>query len=161
MNDFVAGLLLLGFGVFLATSNAVTDGEAATNVSQYLVGADTYLRVLGLLIAALSIVLAVRAINFKKTQETGAFVFVLKLETVLTVILLIIYIILLPKVGFRIITFFLTFFLTCLYMRKEFNGSQFTRRLIIRKGLIALIFSLILVAVVYLIFTKLLKAALP
>jgi hypothetical protein len=161
MNDFISGLLLLGFGIFLMTSDAIVEGEAATNVSSYLVGADTYLRLLGLLVAFFSAVLIVRSINYKKVKETEAFGFVIKLESLLTVIALIVYIVFLPVIGFGITTFFLSLFLTCLYMRKENKGQQFTRRMILKKFLIALIFSLILVIAVYCIFTKVLQASLP
>jgi hypothetical protein len=160
MNDFIVGLFLVFFGIFLMTSKSIIEGEEPTNVASYL-SATTYLKLLGFLMVLLSCILIARSINFKKAKETEPFHLEFKLETNLTVIAVFFYILVLRKIGFIITTFIFTLFVVFLYMRKENEGQQWTKPLVIKKFTTAFIFSFVLVIVVYLIFTKLMLATLP
>ena len=161
MNDFILGLVLMAGGLWLMLSKNITEGRIIASQRQGWLQADTYIRVLGGLVFFLAVLMVIRAINFKKEANTQAFSFNISKESFLTFIGLILFLILLRPLGFSITTFLFTFSIASLYMLKETKYKELTRRDKIRQFIILAVFSLILVALVYLIFARLLLVILP
>jgi hypothetical protein len=161
MNDFIIGIVLMAVSVWLLVSKNITEGRIIDNEGGAFVRADMYIRMLGGLMFFLAFLIVIRSINFKKAAETKGFSFTITLESFLTILALVLFIILLKPVGFGITTFLFTFFEVCLYMRKENQGKGLSRRELIKKTVFAGIFSLILVVIVYLVFVKVLLVILP
>lgn len=161
MNDCIGGVVLMAASVFLLVSKNITEGRIVTGQGGFFVRADTYIRMLGGLMFFLAFLMIIRSINFKKIAETKGFVFVITKESLCTVAALIVFLLLLKPLGFAITTFLFSFFIVCLYMRKENRDKGLSRRDWIKKTVFAGVFSLILVVVVYLVFAKLLLVTLP
>jgi uncharacterized protein YqhQ len=161
MNDFIGGIALGAFSIFLLVSKNITEGHIVTGRGGIFVRADTYVRMLGGLMLFLSFLMAVRSINFKKAAETRAFTFVVTRESLLTVAALLGFIVLVNPLGFLVTTFLFSFAVICLYAHKENEGKELGRRRIIKKTVIAGVFSLVLVGVVYVLFSMVLMVVLP
>ena len=161
MNDLIGGALLLIVGVWLMVSKNITEGRILQSQSQGIIRADTYIRMLGGLVAFLAFLMIVRAINFKREAETKAFEFHISKESLCTFLGLIGFIVLLKPVGFAVSTFLFSFFIVSLYMAREIKDKGLSRREKIKKFAFAGVFSFVLVLVVYLIFAKVLLVMLP
>ena len=160
MNDFVAGLCLVGFSIYLMIGKSVIIGRLPPGTTSY-VSAEDYIRGVGVFLFVLASIMTVRSINFKRETETSALGFEFKLESVLTMVAVFLYIIFLRRLGFLVTAIIFTIFITCLYIRKENLGQKLTRQEILKKFAFAVVFSLVLVATVYFIFTRLMYAHLP
>ena len=161
MNDLIGGSLLCAGGLWLIFSKSITEGRILTSQNQGIIRADTYIRMLGGLVAFLALLMIVRSINFRGNGEAKAFQFHITKESFLTLAALIAFIVLLKPLGFAITTFLFTFFIVSIYMLREIRDKGLSRKQKIRKFIIAAIFSFILVFVVYLIFSKVLLVMLP
>ncbi|MDR1933388.1 MAG: tripartite tricarboxylate transporter TctB family protein [Spirochaetales bacterium] len=164
MNDCVIGIALLGVGIFIVQYKSIVKGQISDSAGGYLVRPDVYVRMIGVLLIICSLILVVKSINFRRSAETRGFHFVVTKEVALTGLSLLLYAALLEPVGFNITTFLLTLFLTCMYMRKEKMGEgnpPITRRVVIRSLIVATIYSVAMVIIVYLIFAKALNVILP
>jgi hypothetical protein len=164
VNDFIIGVALLGFGVFIVCYKNIVKGRISESVGGYLVRPDVYVRMIGVLLIVCSLILVIKSINFRRAGETKGFRFVMSREVALTALALILYSLALEPAGFAISTFLLTMFLTCLYMRKELAGARNPSappRLTTRSLLIAAAYSVAMVIVVYVMFAKVLNVVLP
>jgi hypothetical protein len=161
MNDFIGGILLGAVSVFLMVSKHIVEGRLVTGKGGTFVRADTYIKMLGGLMFFLAFIMVIRSINFKRTAETKGFTFTITKESLLTIVALLIYTVVLKLMGFALTTFLFSFFIVCLYMRKENQGKELSRRQIIKKVIVAGVFSVILVGVVYVLFSKVLMVVLP
>jgi hypothetical protein len=161
MNDFISGIMLTAASVWLLVSKNITEGRITTGEGGIFVRADMYIRILGGLMFFLAFLMVIRSINFKKAGEAKGFSFTITKESLLTVAALVVFILVLKPVGFAITTFLFSFFVVCLYMHKENSGKNLTRREVIKKAAFAFGFSLVLVAIVYLVFAKVLLVTLP
>ncbi|MDR1862360.1 MAG: tripartite tricarboxylate transporter TctB family protein [Treponema sp.] len=164
MNDFIIGITLCAAGLYIVFTNDIVQGTANVGQAGIWIRPDVYVRFVGGLLAFFSAVLAIKAINFKKTAETTGLRFFLCRETAFTAIALVAYAFFLTRIGFAVSTFLLTFFLVCLFMKKEKSGlgkPLSGKREILKDILIAVIFSIVLVIVVWFIFSKILYVALP
>jgi hypothetical protein len=161
MNDFIGGLALIAGSMWLLASKSITTGRIATGKGGLFVRADVYIRMLGGLMLFLAILMVIRSINFKKEAETKAFFFNITKESLLSFVALIVFCIALKPVGFAITTFALTFFLVCLYMNRENADKNYTPQQKKKRVLFAAVFSLILLVLVYFIFSNVLLVTLP
>ena len=161
MNDFIAGILLMAGGLWLMLSKTIIEGRILKSQSQGLIRPDTYIRILGVLVFFLAALMVIRSINFKKEAETKAFVFHGTKEGFLTLVALILFVALLKPLGFMVVTPLLTFFIVCIYMLKETKDQGLTRREMIKKFVVAGVYSIVLVWVVYLLFSKIMLVSLP
>lgn len=164
VNDAVIGTLLLILGIFILTTKHVMLGTADTGSGGVLVRPDVYVRLIGGCIAFFAFVLIVKSINFRKLKETAGFSFALNKEVVLTVVALILYVLALPVVRFFASTFLLLFFLTHLYMQKELSSEADAApslKIFVRRSPAAAAYSMVLTIAVFLIFSYVLKVALP
>jgi hypothetical protein len=164
VNDCIIGIALLALGVYVLTTNDIVQGNIATSAGGPLVRPDVYVRLIGGCMAFFAAILVIKAINFSGAAETRGFHFVISRETALTIAALIVYTLLLPLIGFAVSTFLLIFFLTCLYIRKEKSGAgkAVPAGKTLRRDLgVALAYSALLDLAVYLLFSRVLKVALP
>jgi hypothetical protein len=164
VNDFVIGIALLGLGIFIASYENIVRGRISESVGGYLVRPDVYVRMIGVLLIACSLILVIKSINFRHSGKTEGFRFVMTREVALTGLSLLLYAVLLEPAGFAVSTFLLTMFLTCLYMRKEQAGAEKpspAARLDARSLAFAAAYSVAMVIAVYLLFVKVLNVVLP
>jgi hypothetical protein len=159
VNDVIIGAALLIVGVFITFYDNIIKGTVSDSVGGYLVRPDVYVRMIGVLLAVCSLILILKAINFKRVAETEGFQFVMTKEVALTGLSLLLYAVLLDPVGFYITTFLLTMFLTLMYMRLERKGEG--QGLVRRNVIVAAIYSVVMVIVIHLIFAKVLNVILP
>jgi hypothetical protein len=153
---------MIGLGMFIILSDKIVQGKAMLPLNGGIfVRPDIYIRLLGGIIIFLAILMLIKSINFSKVAETKGFKIIVSRAGLLTMGALIAYTLVLTSAGFFISTFALSMFLVCLYMYEEQGGVKITRSQIFKKILIALLFSIILVAVVYLLFSKVLYVSLP
>jgi hypothetical protein len=180
-NDFIIGLALLALGIYVLLTDDIVTGNISTGDGGLLVRPDVYVRLIGALLAFFSLVLTVKSINFTRLARARAqargLEFTLSREVVATVAALAVYALLLDftakikyyfyfpdGVGFFIATFLLIAFLTLTYIRKErySDGIKGVPREVIRRELIiTFIYTIILDAVVWVIFSKVLFVSLP
>jgi hypothetical protein len=164
VNDFIIGIALLGFGIFITCYKSIVRGRISESVGGYLVRPDVYVRMIGVLLIVCSLILVIKSINFRRAAETKGLRFVMTWEVALTALALILYSVALESVGFAVSTFLLTMFLTCLYMRKERMGGEnppATPRLTARSLIVSAAYSVAMVIVVYVMFAKVLNVVLP
>jgi putative tricarboxylic transport membrane protein len=160
VNDFIIGILLLGFGIFIATYKDIVKGTISDSVGGILVRPDVYVRMVSVLLIICSLILVLKSINYRRSGKTEGFRFVMTKEVALTGISLLLYAALLEPVGFYVSTFLLTLFLTCMYMRRERSGEgkpPLSKKAVI----VAAVYSIAMVIVVHLVFAKVLKVILP
>jgi hypothetical protein len=163
MNDLISGGVLLLFGLYLCFAGNIIQGKVFTPPGGLFVRADVYIRMLGVLVAVCASCILLRGINFKKSSKTEPFAFVVTRENGLTAAALGLFVFALPRIGFVVSTFTLTLFLVLLYGRKERQAAKknLTRQEFIKTLVFGVIFSILLVIVVYLVFAKLLYVTLP
>lgn len=162
MNDLILGILMIGVSAFLFFGK-ITEQEVQTSQGGFLARSDIWLRMMAVFLFAVSVVLIIRSINFKKEEIAEKFSFYIDSTVIATIIALIVYAIALPLLGFFFTTFVITLYLVLLYSIKE-QGLKFTA---VPKGawgklaLKSLITAAVLLIVFWLIFGKLLAIQLP
>ena len=162
MNDFCVVILVTAIGLFLCFSDRIV-GMPVTGIPAggILVRADMYIRLLGGMLLFLSLLLFIRNLNFNKSAQTEALHFPITPQAVLTIISLVVYTLLLPRLGFALNTFLISFFLVFLYMRIENKNQPLTRPILVRMLLTNIVFSASLVALIYVLFGMVLRVSLP
>ena len=164
MNDFIIGLALLALGCYVLFTDKVVFGNVAKSGGGPLVHPVVYVRLIGGILTFLSAVLVLKSLNWTRKAEVIPFRFILTPHIGLTVAALIIYTFLLPRIGFAVSTFMLNFFLTCLFLHRERTGEDkppLARKDIIRSLVNITIYSILLLIVIYFLFTKVLYVDLP
>ena len=162
INDFLVVIFMAALGVFLCVSDKVVEGNLTNlHAGGILVRADMYIRLIGGILILLAVLLFIKNLNFNKSVETEGFKFNTSVQSLLTIVSLIIYTLFLHRIGFAIDTFLLSFFLVFMYMKKENKDVAMTRPVLVRMLIMTCVFSLLLVIVVYVIFGKLLYVSLP
>ena len=162
MNDFVLGILMVAFSAFLIFGR-ITEMEVQNGQGGFFARSDIWLGAMGVLLLITAVLLIIRSINFKKLEDVSPLNFYMDSTVIGTTLSLIVYAIALPKLGFFITTYVVTFYLVLLYSVKE-NGYKFTTvpknvlgKMIIRAVIVSAIFLVILLFV----FGKLLAVQLP
>jgi len=161
MNDFCAVILMTAIGCFLCFSDKIV-GQKVTGIPAggIFVRADMYIRILGGFLLFLSALLFIKNLNFKKSESTPLHIPITS-QAVLTILSLIIYTAVLRYIGFALATFLVSFFLVFLYMKIESKNQTLTRPIIIRMLLTDAVFSIGLVALIYVLFGMFLRVSLP
>jgi formate hydrogenlyase subunit 3/multisubunit Na+/H+ antiporter MnhD subunit len=163
-NDFVIGLALMCVGVFIVFTDKVVQGQVTTGNGGFWVRPDTFVRLIGGLLAFFSVTLVLKSINWAKSKETKGFVFLVCRENIITVAALVLYIALLNIIHFFAATFLLLFFLTIIYYKKEISAVEKERpekKVIVKRFVIAAVYSVILTIAVHWIFSQVLHVSLP
>lgn len=164
INDFFIGMVLLVIGIYVIFTKDIVHGVIPILTGGPLTRPDVYVRLIGGFLAFCAAILVIRSINFQGTTDIKKIRFILSKEVVFTVVSLIIYTVLLTRIGFFASTFLFTYFLTCMYLRKEKTGPgkpPLTRKGIIRDLITIFVYSALLVLAVYLLFTRVLFVQLP
>jgi len=162
MNDFCTVILMTSIGLFLVFSDSIVGRKVTTIPAGGIwVRADMYLRLLGGFLLFLSILLFIKNLNFNKNAKTEALKIPVTPQAVITILSLVVYTALLRPLGFALDTFLVSFFLVALYMKIENKGKVITRPMLLRMLLIDLLFSVGLVAIIYVLFGIVLRVSLP
>jgi hypothetical protein len=161
-NDFVLGLLMSCVSLYLILIK-VTEKKVPTPQGGFLSRSDIWLKMIAVLLLVVSLILIIRSINFKKEESINKFCFHITSTEVCVIVSLILYALILPKLGFFISTFLITFYLVALFSVKEegYNFSSVPKKRITNICIKGLITSGILLVVFWFIFGKLLAVQLP
>ena len=163
-NDFIIGLALLVLGCYVLLTDKIVFGNVMKTSGGPLVHPVIYVRLLGGILTFLAAILVLKSLNWSRKAEVIPFRFLLTPHISLTVVALVIYTFLLSRIGFAVSTFLLNFFLTCLFLHRERTGEGQAlpgKRDIIRTLIIVTIYSILLLIVIYILFTKVLYVDLP
>jgi len=163
MNDLVLGVLSIVLGIYLLTSKNIVKNDVATGAGGPFAQAGTYVDLLAGILLVLAVVLVVKSFNFKKSDNVTGFTFLWNKEIVITAISLILYTILLPIIGFTITTLALLLLLVSVFSAKEITRGErkLTKAEKKKVLLLAVVFSLVMLLVIYVVFSVLLKVTLP
>ena len=154
---------MLVLGLYIIFNKGIIKNNVALNTGGIFARADVYIRMIAGLIAFLAFLLILKSINFSKSKEVKGFIFVMNKEIALTALSLVVYTFVLPRIGFTISTSVLMFFLVFMLSVRELTGGErkLTRKELHKLLLISVIYTIVLVVVVYLVFSKLLGVSLP
>lgn len=161
-NDFVLSILMLGVSAFLCFGKIVQN-VPATSQGGLLARSDVWIRMIAIYLAIVAVILLITSINFRRSEQTEGFKFMLDSTIISTVVGLVLYTVLLPILGFFICTFAMTLFLVVMYTVRE-EGRQFRsldKRVTLRVGLKGVITAAVLLAVFWFVFARLLGIQLP
>jgi hypothetical protein len=163
MNDLVLGVLSIILAIYLLTSKNIVKNDVATGAGGPFAQAGTYVDLLAGILLILAAVLVIKSFNFKKTDNVTGFTFLWNKEIVITAISLILYTILLPIIGFTITTLALLLVLVTVFSTKEITRGERKLTKAERKKvlLLSVVFSLVMLLVIYVVFSVLLKVTLP
>lgn len=162
VNDFVIGLALLVLGCYVLLTDNIIFGVVPRMGGG--IHPEAYVRLIGGILTGLSAILVLRSLNWRRSAQVIRFRFIITRHIVLTVVSLVAYTFLLPRIGFVISTFLLNFFLSCLFLHRERTGegqAPFEKKEIIRSLINITIYSVVLLIVIYLLFTRVLFVNLP
>ena len=163
-NDFVIGIALLALGIYILLTKKIVFGNVMQTSGGPLVHPEVYVRLLGGILTFLAAILVLKSLNWRRSAELTPFRFLITPHIFLTVVALVLYTFLLPRIGFAVSTFSLNFFLTCLFLHRERTGegkATLERKSIIRSLIHITIFSIILLIIIYILFTRVLYVDLP
>ena len=136
-NDFVLAVLMLALSLFLLLYPNITSNIPSVSMGGYFTRPDVYIRMLALFLAAASLALLIRSLNLgRKSQQTSGFHFTINSTVIMTVAALLLYCALLPVAD---------------YSKKELT----------KYAVIDVVYTGCMVAVLWLVFAKLLGVRLP
>lgn len=160
-NDLLLSLLMGGIGIFLLVNKSIIKGKS-NGMGGYWAQADTYIRLLAVMLLALAVLQLLYAIDFKLSDEHKPLNIPINREIVITACCLILYALLLPKLTFFPCTLAMNIILCGTFQMKENSGVGDGSRKLSTKQIIAnLIYSVLLTLALWVVFTKLLKCVLP
>ncbi|MDR2132209.1 MAG: tripartite tricarboxylate transporter TctB family protein [Clostridiales Family XIII bacterium] len=171
---FLLAAIFLPVGIFLLTGDDLV-GRQITDLGGYWARPLTYIRILGAITIALSALLLIKSIQFRRGREYEVKKIAIGwgFEAGMTAAALVAYCIVMPLITFVPATFALVFGMNLLYKRKEGSASpkedSFAPPAESRRGarsrwtyyLNSAVYALLATFVLYMIFTKLLHAVLP
>jgi hypothetical protein len=163
-NDFLIGMVLLAVGLFVLFTDQVVQMEVVTGSGGFLARPDVYVRLMGGCLAFFSAILVLKSFNWTRSKDTKKLTFVMSREIALTVLALVVYVFVLPIIHFFAATFLLAFLLTNMFFKKEVSASETecpAKKILIRRLIVAAVYSMILTVAVYFIFSRVLMVALP
>lgn len=163
MNDFILGIMMLALSFFLLFSDKIVTNMPAVTMGGYFARADVYIHLLAIILGIVSLVLIGKSINFNKDAAVTGFSFQMNSTILISAIVLILYTLVLPIIGFIVSTFLAIFLLCTLYTVKEDNKSlkEYKGKALGKILLRSAIYSVILVVVLKIIFTYGLSVQLP
>ena len=154
-NDFVLSILAFALGLYLFASESTVSGVMLFVGLPFLAEPRTFIQGIGILMMIFSIPLFIRSISLKGERDTSKFA--LKKETVITLIALVLFVPAYELLGFPVSSFLLTFCLSVVYGLCEESQREESARTSKKKFyLIRLIYSVVVVAVLVLVFTEIL-----
>jgi hypothetical protein len=163
MNDLVLGIGTFILSIYLLTSKNIISSDIATGAGGRFAQAGTYVDLLAYILIILSVVLIVKAFNWAKREDTTGFIFLLNKEIVISVLAMVAYTWLLPRLGFTLTTLPFLFGLVILFSAKEITKGErkLTKAELKKVLLLATIFSVGMLLIVFLVFSVILKVTMP
>ncbi|MGI5174343.1 tripartite tricarboxylate transporter TctB family protein [Treponema sp. OMZ 840] len=167
MNNFVLSIFTFAIGSYITFAPGVVTNMSSKQEGGFFARPDVYLKMLSVSLMLLALILAFKSIgkiNDSKENTDNKFHFYLNREIVYATIALILYAFLLPIVGFAITTTVLVFYLVFLFATPSLRDIQDTvlKKREIKKLLIMdFAYTVILVVLMYLLFTYLFGISLP
>ena len=163
VNDFILAIAMIAFSLFLLFCPGITTAIPILAQGGFFTRADTYIRMLAVILLISAAALLVRSLTASPTDGKGKFYFLLDNTISLTVAALIAYTLLLPKIGFFITSFVMIVLLNLLYCFREKSRKrkEYSRRELCSMLLSAAVYALILMLILWLVFAKLLGVRLP
>ena len=160
-NDLLLAVLMAGVSIFLLTSDKIITG-VENGLGGFWAQASTYIRLLAMILLALSVLQAIYAFNFKKHGEQQKLRIPVSKEIIITAVALVLYALLLPVLTFFPCTLALNIVLCGTFAMKENQGDPELKGKLPKKQVIAIvIYSVVLTVVLWVLFTQLLKCVLP
>ena len=160
-NDLLLAVLMAGVSIFLLTSDKIITG-VENGLGGFWAQARTYIRLLAMILLALSVLPAIYAFNFKKDGEHQKLRIPVSKEIIITAVALVLYALLLPVLTFFPCTLALNIVLCGTFAMKENQGDPELKGKLPKKQVIAIvIYSVVLTVVLWVLFTQLLKCVLP
>lgn len=162
-NDFLLGVVMLALSAFLLISPDVAKEQIMANMGGFFARADVYIKMLAFILLILSVILILKSINFKKSEDVKPLNIKITREVSLSAAALVLYVLLLPVAGFIPTSFIFVVFLVLLYMRKENEDSENynDRKAFVKRIGFAVVYATVLVAALCFTFTELLGSVLP
>ena len=160
-NDLLLAVLMAGVSIFLLTSDKIITG-VENGLGGFWAQASTYIRLLAMILLALSVLQAIYAFNFKKDGKHQKLRIPVSKEIIITAVALVLYALLLPVLTFFPCTLALNIVLCGTFAMKENQGDPELKGKLPKKQVIAIvIYSVVLTVVLWVLFTQLLKCVLP
>ena len=160
-NDLLLAVLMAGVSIFLLTSDKIITG-VENGLGGFWAQASTYIRLLAMILLALSVLQAIYAFNFKTDGEHQKLRIPVSKEIIITAVALVLYALLLPVLTFFPCTLALNIVLCGTFAMKENQGDPELKGKLPKKQVIAIvIYSVVLTVVLWVLFTQLLKCVLP
>ncbi|MGH4039098.1 MAG: tripartite tricarboxylate transporter TctB family protein [Sphaerochaeta sp.] len=161
-NDFVLGILMLLIGLYVMFAKNTVSHISKNGLGGFWARPDVYMKGLAGGIVLLSVILLIQSIGFVKNKnEVKPFKFYINIEILISTVLLFIYTLVLSKVGFFICTFLLVIALVNLFSYKRLLTAENPKKERNKLFILSIIYSLILVIVMYYVFTYAFGISLP
>lgn len=159
-NDLVLAVLMGAASIFLLTSDHIITG-VENGLGGIWAMASTYIKLLAMILLALSVLQLIYSINFKGAEHEKLHIPISK-EIVITAIALVLYALLLPTLTFFPCTLALSIVLCGTFAMKENQSDPELNGKLPKKQVVGIIiYSVVLTVVLWLVFTQLLKCVLP
>lgn len=163
VNDFILAVAMLALSAFLIFYPDITTTIPKLAQGGFFTRADVYIRMLAVILLIASGVLLIRSLTLAPVGSGGRFHFLTAKSAVLTAAALIVYTLFLPWIGFFVSSFLMIVFLNLLYCFQEKNKGwkEYSKQESLHMLLSAMIYSLVLMLILWLVFSKLLGVRLP
>lgn len=161
VKDLILGVLSAAFGAYLTFSDGIISGFSLMSDISFFARAEIYIKFLGILLMILGVIIFIRSIGFGKAKiRENTERIAVKKETVITAAALAVYIVLFSVMGYFIPTLLLVGLLTGVYRYREESDLPVQERTPrVRAAAEILIYSVVVVAGLYIIFTEFLGVA--
>lgn len=167
-SDLVMGAVAMGLGCYLLFSDSIIQGKTLFNPEIYWSQADSYLRILGFVMAFLSAILMLRWLFTGRKREEpisseGAGILKYRLDwlVISSFTSLILYMILIPWIGFLPASFLLIWELSFSFRLKE-TGLDWHDRKKTAKALVSCgVYAVVMVSIMSFVFSQFLNVTLP
>ena len=152
-KELILGIVCAALGLFLLTYKKIVANMNNMNMGGYWNRADVWIRMWAGLLLFISVLVIIRA--FVKEPEGGVEQpFKINKLVVISAVGLVLYVILLPKIGFAVCSFLLALLLNVLYTFKEEckTWKDYSKKELVKIGIRGVIYSLILTVVLWVAF---------
>jgi len=160
MNNFVLSIFTFIIGMYITFAPNVVTNMSSKQEGGFFARPDIYLKMLSGSLIVLAILLVIKSVG-KIDESRTAY---LNSEIVYSTIALILYAVLLPLIGFAVTTTALVFFLVFLFAipaLRDIHDTVLKKREIKKLIIIDFFYTIILVIIMYLLFTYLFGISLP
>jgi hypothetical protein len=160
-KDFVIGIVCLSLGTFIVFSDSVIRGKTMFTPPVLFARADTYIKLIGAVMALIAIALLLRSFGliFKELKEVP--VTKTSWAIVAGFISFFVFMLLLETLGFLIDGIWFVAVFSFIIRIKEYEINLRDRKAVLRSAVVSLLSSVVIVGVLYFVFTELMNVILP